>query len=131
MTKPITSVAAMTLWEEGAFELNDPISKWLPAFADARVYVKGYDRTMVTVPSHEPIRVWHLLSHTSGLTAGFMRGSIVDGLCRDAGYEFGAPPHPSIAECVDDWARLPLLFQPGTAWGSSTEPGSCRRARCG
>lgn len=117
MTKPITSVVAMTLWEEGVFELNDPISRWLPAFADARVYVKGYDRTMVTVPSPEPIRVWHLLSHTSGLTAGFMRGSIVDGLYRDAGYEFGAPPHPSIAECVDDWARLPLLFQPGTAWG--------------
>ncbi|TBR14975.1 MAG: class A beta-lactamase-related serine hydrolase, partial [Chitinophagaceae bacterium] len=69
------------------------------------------------VPSPEPIRVWHLLSHTSGLTAGFMRGSIVDGLYRDAGYEFGAPPHPSIAECVDDWAGLPLLFQPGTAWG--------------
>ena len=117
MTKPITSVAAMTLWEEGAFELTDPISKWLPSFADARVYVKGYDRTLVTVPTPEPIRVWHLLSHTSGLTAGFMRGSVVDELYRQSGYELGAPPHPSIAECVEDWARLPLLFEPGTAWG--------------
>src|SRR3954468_11238041 len=118
MTKPITSVAAMTLWEEGAIELNDPISKWLPAFADSRVYVRGVDRTMVTVPSPEPIRVWHLLSHTSGLTAGFMRSSVVDGLYREAGYEFGAPPeNTSIGDCVDDWARLPLLFQPGTAWG--------------
>ena len=123
MTKPITSIAAMTLWEEGAFELNDPISTWLPAFADARVYVKGVDRTLVTVPATEPIRVWHLLTHTSGLTAGFMRNSVVDAMYREAGYEFAAPPHPSIAECVDDWARLPLLFQPGSAWayGVSTD----------
>ncbi|MCU1674510.1 MAG: serine hydrolase [Frankiales bacterium] len=117
MTKPITAVAAMSLWEEGAFELTDPISTWLPGFAESRIYVKGRDRTMVTVPASEPIRVWHLLSHTSGLTAGFMRTSVVDELYRDAGYEFAAPPHPSIAECVDDWARLPLLFDPGTAWG--------------
>lgn len=117
MTKPVVSVAAMTLWEEGVFDLNDPISRWLPAFADARVYVKGTGPTMVTVPASEPIRVWHLLSHTSGLTAGFMRSSVVDALYREAGYEFAAPPHPSIAECVDDWAKLPLLFQPGTSWG--------------
>jgi len=117
MTKPITSVAAMTLWEEGAFELTDPISTWLPAFEDVRVYACGVDRSMVTVPAQEPIRVWHLLSHTSGLTAGFLRTSVVDGLYRDAGYEFGAPAGHVLADCVDDWARLPLLFQPGTAWG--------------
>ena len=118
MTKPVTAVAAMTLWEEGAFDLNDPISTWLPEYADVRVYVKGVDRTMVTVPATEPIRVWHLLAHTSGLTAGFMRSSHVDALYRDAGYEFGAPPHATtIADCVADWARLPLLFQPGSAWG--------------
>ena len=117
MTKPIVSVAAMTLWEEGVFELNDPISRWLPAFEQPRVYVKGVGPTMVTVPATEPIRVWHLLSHTSGLTAGFMYNSVVDAMYRAAGYEFGAPPRPSIAACVDDWAGLPLLFQPGSAWG--------------
>ena len=123
MTKPITSVAAMTLWEEGVFELTDPISNWLPEFADVRVYVKGSDHTMVTVPATEPIRVWHLLTHTSGLTAGFMRTSIVDQLYRDAGYEFGAPAGHDLAACVADWAKLPLLFQPGTAWayGVSTD----------
>src|SRR3954451_772961 len=72
MTKPITSVAAMTLWEEGAFELTDPVSRWLPEFADPRVYVKGTHLNPVTVPSQQPIRVWHLLSHASGLSAGFM-----------------------------------------------------------
>jgi CubicO group peptidase (beta-lactamase class C family) len=118
MTKPITSVTAMTLWEEGAFELSDPISNWIPEFADVRVYVRGHDRTAVTVPTSEPIRVWHLLSHTSGLTAGFMHGSYVDELYREAGYEYAAPPgRTSIADCVADWARLPLLFEPGTRWG--------------
>jgi CubicO group peptidase (beta-lactamase class C family) len=117
MTKPITSVCAMTLWEEGVFELTDPISKWLPAFEDVRVYDRGVAHTMVTVPATEPIRVWHLLSHTSGLTAGFMRMGIVDQLYREAGYEFGAPAGHDLAACVDDWARLPLLFQPGSAWG--------------
>lgn len=123
MTKPITSVAAMTLWEEGAFELTDPISRWLPEFEDMRVYVKGHDHTMVTVPATEPIRVWHLLTQTSGLTAGFMRTSIVDQLYREAGYELGAPAGHDLAACVADWARLPLLFQPGTAWayGVSTD----------
>ena len=72
---------------------------------------------MVTVPAIEPIRVWHLLTHSSGLTAGFLYNSVVDSLYRAAGYELAAPPHPSIAECVDDWARLPLLFQPGSKWG--------------
>jgi CubicO group peptidase (beta-lactamase class C family) len=122
MTKPITSVCAMTLWEEGAFELTDPISKWIPAFDDVRVYVRGVDRTLVTVPATEPVRVWHVLSHTSGLTAGFMRSGVVDAMYRDAGYEFGAP-RETIADCVEDWARLPLLFQPGSAWayGVSTD----------
>ncbi len=117
MTKPITSVTAMTLWEEGVFELTDPISKWIPAFEDARVYVGGVGRTLTTVPATEPIRVWHLLSHTSGLTAGFMRTSNVDAMYREAGYEFAAPAGHDLAACVEDWARLPLLFQPGEAWG--------------
>jgi CubicO group peptidase (beta-lactamase class C family) len=116
MTKPITAVAAMALWQEGLFELTDPISNWLPEFADARVYVRGYAHTMVTEPATEPIRVWHLMAHTSGLTAGFMRTSLVDELYRDSGYEFGAPAGHDLAACVADWARLPLLFQPGSAW---------------
>ena len=117
MTKPITSVTAMTLWEEGVFDLNDPVSTWIPSFADARVYTGGVGRTMQTKPATEPVRVWHLLSHTSGMTAGFLRSSHVDQLYRDAGYEFGAPAGHDLAACVDDWARLPLLFNPGSAWG--------------
>ena len=117
MTKPITTVTAMTLWQQGVFSLQDPISKWIPSFENVRVYDKGTPAALFTVPAIEPIRVWHLMSHTSGLTAGFMQSSVVDALYRQAGYEWGAPPKESIAQCVEDWAALPLLFQPGSAWG--------------
>ena len=71
MTKPITSVAAMMLWEEGRFELKDPVARFLPEFAEPRVFAGGAMAKVQTVPAVEPIRMWHLLTHTSGLTYGF------------------------------------------------------------
>ena len=117
MTKPVTSVAAMMLWEEGHFELTDEISRWLPAFADVRVYDKGSVLRPYTVPAVEPIRVWHLLSHTSGLTYGFFQESVVDGLYRAAGFELDPERELDLAASCDAWANLPLLFQPGSKWG--------------
>jgi CubicO group peptidase (beta-lactamase class C family) len=70
MTKPITSVAAMMLYEEGGFELTDPVSSFIPSFAGVRVYAGGSDLQQVTVPAAEPVRIWHLLTHTAGLTYG-------------------------------------------------------------
>jgi CubicO group peptidase (beta-lactamase class C family) len=119
MTKPITSVAAMMLWEEGRFELTDEISRWLPEFADVRVFVKGSIASPYTVPATEPIRVWHLLTHTSGLTYGHMRASTVDALYRDAGFDMSTVTDGDLAEACRTWAALPLLFQPGSAWGYS------------
>jgi CubicO group peptidase (beta-lactamase class C family) len=119
MTKPLTAVAAMALWEEGGFELTDEVSRWIPAFADVRVYDKGSALRPFTVPTTEPIRVWHLLTHTAGLTYGFMYTSVVDALYRAAGYEWGTPPGADLAQACEHWARLPLLFQPGTRWGYS------------
>ncbi|MFC4145729.1 serine hydrolase domain-containing protein [Micromonospora mangrovi] len=116
MTKPVTSVAAMMLWEEGRFELNDPISRWLPEFADVRVYDKGSVLKPYTVPAVEPIRVWHLLTHTAGLTYGFAQTSVVDGLYRKAGFDLGVPAGADLAEATRGMAQLPLLFQPGTSW---------------
>src|SRR5439155_7619220 len=58
MTKPITSVAAMMLHEEGAFELSDPVARFIPSFADSRVYVRGSSLKPVTEPLVEPIRIW-------------------------------------------------------------------------
>ena len=123
MTKPVTSVAAMMLYEQGALELTDPIARWIPAFADARVYRGGPAAAPVTAPAAEPIRVWHLLTHTSGLTYGFHRMDPVDELYRLRGYEYAAPPEVDLAAACDTFARLPLAFEPGTAWnyGVSTD----------
>ncbi|RSD10563.1 serine hydrolase domain-containing protein [Amycolatopsis eburnea] len=119
MTKPITSVAAMMLVEEGLLELDDPISRWLPEFASPRVFVKGSALAPVTEPATSPIRVWHLLTHTAGLTYGFHHGHPVDAIYRAAGFEWGTPPGADLAECTRQWAALPLLFQPGAEWNYS------------
>jgi CubicO group peptidase (beta-lactamase class C family) len=116
MTKPVTSIAAMILWERGLFDLNDPIAKWLPAFADMRVYTGGPAAKHTTVPASEPIRVWHLLTHTAGLTYGFHRVHVTDEIYRNAGFEFGNPAGMDLEQCVEAWARLPLAFNPGTEW---------------
>ncbi|UOY00314.1 serine hydrolase domain-containing protein [Blastococcus sp. PRF04-17] len=123
MTKPITSVAAMMLYEEGAFELSDPISKWLPEFAETRVYVAGSAMKPVTAPQVEPIRVRHLLTHTSGLTYGFHHAHPVDAMYRAMGHEWGTPPGADSAEVCRQWASVPLVFQPGSEWnyGVSTD----------
>ncbi|MDQ1697126.1 MAG: hypothetical protein QOJ03_2479 [Frankiaceae bacterium] len=116
MTKPVTSVAAMMLWEQGLLELNDPISRWLPEFADMRVYVGGSAAKPTTVPATEPVRVWHLLTHTAGLTYGFHRVHVTDEIYRNAGFEFGNPRGFDLAKCVEAWAQLPLAFEPGSEW---------------
>ena len=123
MTKPITSVAAMMLYEEGGFELKDPIARWLPAFADTKVYRSGSTVNPVLEAQIEPIRVWHLLTHTSGLTYGFHHATPVDAMYRAGGYEWGAPGKLSLAEHCERWASFPLLFQPGSEWnyGVSTD----------
>jgi CubicO group peptidase (beta-lactamase class C family) len=119
MTKPVTSVAAMMLYEEGAFELTDPVSAFIPSFAGAGVYAGGSDLRQVTVPATEPVRIWHLLTHTSGLTYGFHRVHPVDALYRAAGFEWAYPRGMDLAGACDIWAGLPLLFQPGTEWNYS------------
>jgi CubicO group peptidase (beta-lactamase class C family) len=120
MTKPITSVAAMMLHEEGAFELNDPVSMFIPSFADVRVYSGGSDLGAVTVPTVEPVRIWHLLTHTSGLTYGFHRVHPADAMHRAAGFDGGASPAGvDLERACDIWAGIPLLFQPGAEWNYS------------
>jgi len=119
MTKPITSVAAMMLYEEGAFELKDPVARWIPAFENPRVYRSGFGARAETRPAVEPIRVWHLLTHTAGLTYGFHYAHPVDALYRAAGFEWGAPPDLDLEGCCNVWAALPLLFEPGTEFNYS------------
>jgi CubicO group peptidase (beta-lactamase class C family) len=118
MTKPITSVAALMLWEEGRFELKDPVSRFLPEFADQRVWRAGSVTSPVLEPVTEPMQMWHLMTHTSGLTYGFMYAHPVDDLYRRAGFEWGTP-NGDLAEVCSKLASLPLLFQPGTEWNYS------------
>ncbi len=119
MTKPVTSVAAMMLYEEGAFELKDPVARWIPAFGNVRVYRGGFGARVETRPAIEPVRVWHLLTHTAGLTYGFHYAHPVDALYRQAGFEWGSPPGLDLEGCCEAWAGLPLLFEPGTEFNYS------------
>ncbi len=119
MTKPITSVAAMMLYEEGAFQLKDPVSKFIPSFENSRVYRSGSALAPDTLPATEPVRVWHLLTHTSGLTYGWHHASPVDAMYRAAGFEWTTPAGMDLAGCCDAWAGIPLLFEPGTEWNYS------------
>jgi CubicO group peptidase (beta-lactamase class C family) len=123
MTKPVTSVAALMLYEQGVLELTDPVSRFLPAFADTRVYRAGSALAPATVPAIEPIRIWHLLTHTSGLTYGFHHTGPVDEMYRATGFDVTVPPGMGLAAACETWAGLPLLFQPGTEWnyGVSTD----------
>jgi CubicO group peptidase (beta-lactamase class C family) len=123
MTKPITSVAAMMLYEQGLFELKDPVSAFIPSFADARVYRGGSAAKPITDPVTEPMRIWHLLTHTSGLTYGFHNQHVTDAIYRAGGFEWGAPPDIDLEAACDRWAAMPLAFQPGREWnyGVSTD----------
>ncbi len=119
MTKPVTAVAAMMLYEEARLQLTDPVSRYIPAFGDVRVYSRGSALEPLTVPATEPIRIWHLLTHTAGLTYGFHHAHPVDAMYRAAGFDWGTPKGMDLAACCDALAALPLVFQPGAEWNYS------------
>ncbi|CAN5553246.1 serine hydrolase domain-containing protein [soil metagenome] len=125
MTKPITSVALMMLFEEGAFLLSDPISQWLPEFADMEVWVGGTADAPETRPLTTPITVHHVLTHTSGLTYGFQYQHPVDELYRGSGIgDFSEQPF-DLSECMRLMAAIPLQFEPGTQWNYSMATDVC------
>jgi CubicO group peptidase (beta-lactamase class C family) len=119
MTKPITAVVAMSLYEEGRFSLNDELARYLPEFADMRVLVGGNAEQPKTVPATEPIRLWHLLSHTAGLTYAFTKSSVLDTMYGMAGADSLADPSADLETLCARWSSLPLLFEPGSAWNYS------------
>ena len=112
MTKPITSVAAMLLVEDGALELDAPVARWLPEWRKMTV-LKGDER----VPAATPITVRHLLTHTAGLSYGYYGDTEVDRLYRAAGLidDWDYLTHDT-RELVAKLAHIPLLFQPGARW---------------
>jgi CubicO group peptidase (beta-lactamase class C family) len=84
-----------------------------------RVYAAGSSQKPRTVPATEPIRMWHLLTHTAGLTYGFHYAHPLDTMYRDRGFEWTVPPGMDLAATCDELATLPLLFQPGAEWNYS------------
>jgi CubicO group peptidase (beta-lactamase class C family) len=124
MSKPIASVAAMMLVEDGKLKLDDPVAKYIPAFADMKVGVekRGEDGNMVLVqePLSRPITIEDLLRHTSGLTYGFYGDSAVRKLYAQADLFNSDLDNAEFAERI---SKLPLAEQPGTRWdyGHSTD----------
>lgn len=118
MTKPIASVALMMLYEEGHFALDDPISKWLPEYADLQVAIPAPSDERVAapfklVPAVRPITVRHVLTHTAGL-ANTYRGITRDLYLEALGDRNNRPA--TVAESLTQTAQVPLNFQPGEAW---------------
>jgi len=122
MTKPITSVAAMMLYEEGQFVMETPAAEFVPELSGMVVYAGGDPGHYQTVPLERPITVEHLLTHTAGFTYGFDRRHPVDAILQDW-IKAQARSRPTLAEWVPALTGVPLAHQPGTAWryGLSTD----------
>lgn len=127
MTKPITSVGLMMLYEQGSFLLENPISRWLPEFADAQVWHGGTAEAPETRPAARAITVHDVLTHMSGLTYGFHFQHPLDELYRANALGDFSEPGYDLAEGVGRMASLPLLFDPGTRWNYSMSTDVCGR----
>jgi CubicO group peptidase (beta-lactamase class C family) len=122
MTKPITSVAVMMLYEEGHFQLDDPVAEFIPGFKDLQVYVSGSGGDMITEPLNSSLTIHHLLVHTSGLTYGFGDEGPIPELYMQYNTDFG-PHDGKLVDVVDRLTKIPLSFHPGERWnyGVSTD----------
>ena len=114
MTKPVTGIAMMMLWEEGKFKLDDPVSKYLPSFRDQRVFA-GADENgkFRTVPVKREATILDLMRHTAGLTYGYFGDTPVDRAYRASGM---LGPENDLRALVGQLGKQPLLYQPGDAW---------------
>jgi len=127
MTKSITSVGLMMLFEQGIFLLENPISRWLPEFADVRVFTGGTAEAPQTRPAARPITVHDVLTHMAGLTYGFHFQNPVDEMYRANGLGDFTEPTYDLAEGMGRMSSLPLVFDPGTGWNYSMATDVCGR----
>jgi CubicO group peptidase (beta-lactamase class C family) len=125
MTKPIVSVGLMMLWEQGRFQLDDPVSKFIPSWKDQRVFAGGNHPNWKTTPVERPMNVRDLLSHQSGLTYGFMESTNVDAAYRKIGIGDLTRSGYTVRDMVDELATVPLEFSPGTRWNYSVSTDVC------
>lgn len=123
MSKPITSVALMMLYEQGYFQLNDPIHRIIPAWRDHEVWISGEGDDMVTKRPETPMTFRHILSHSGGLTYGGSDHPVDQaykkrGINRDRGKE-------TLASFVEKLAEVPLMYEPGKRWLYSLSTDVC------
>jgi CubicO group peptidase (beta-lactamase class C family) len=123
MTKPITSVALLSLYEEGRFQLDDPVSRFIPPWADLQVWSDGTPLKYTTEFPEREMQIRDLLTHTSGLTYGFMGRHPLDALYRRRAVD--REKARDLQVMVDTMAELPLLFSPGTRWSYSMATDVC------
>ncbi|MFO1326274.1 MAG: serine hydrolase domain-containing protein [Rubrivivax sp.] len=129
MTKPITSVALMMLYEEGRFGLHDPVHAWIPSWREQHVWVQGRGAQMQTRPPRQPVTIRQLLNHSSGLTYGGVllpagtQPDPVDEAYRAAG--INTRNGDSLQTLVDKLGRVPLRYEPGEAWAYSFATDVC------
>jgi CubicO group peptidase (beta-lactamase class C family) len=118
MTKPITSIAFMMLFEEGRVALDEPVHKYIPEWKDLGVFQAGTAPAFLTRPPSRPMLIVDLLRHTSGLTYGFQQRSNVDAAYREM--KIGEVEKAgTLDSMISDLAKIPLEFSPGEAWNYS------------
>ncbi len=118
MTKPITSVAFMMLFEEGRVALDEPVAKYIPEWKNLGVFVAGNAPAFLTRPLSRPMLIVDLLRHTAGLTYGFQQRSNVDAAYREK--KIGEVEKAgTLQTMIEDLANIPLEFSPGEAWNYS------------
>ena len=129
MTKPITSIALMTLYEKGYFQLNDPVSRFVPSWKNHRVWVSGEGDSMVTEAPKRPVSFKDVLSHSGGFTYGGGLPGVGDQHPVDKIYRGlkvrSAGSNDTMMEFLDKLGQVPLLYQPGERWMYSLATDIC------
>ncbi|HEX3397776.1 MAG TPA: serine hydrolase domain-containing protein [Steroidobacteraceae bacterium] len=113
MSKPITGVAMMILFEEGKWQLGDPVAKYIPEFAKLKVYTTEANGNVVMKDQNHPVTMRELMSHSGGFTYGFFSATAVDKMQVEADL---LNPNNTLDEFIKRVAKLPLNSQPGTEW---------------
>ena len=123
MTKPVTSVALMMLFEKGLIQLDDPVYRYIPSFRKLEVYVSGVDGSFETRAPDRSLTIKDLLSHQSGFTYDFLKENEIDAAYSSRG--IGSATQKDLASLIDYLSELPLLFSPGDRWNYSVSTDVC------
>ncbi|MFT6557382.1 serine hydrolase domain-containing protein [Sneathiella sp.] len=111
MTKPITSLAAMMLWEVGKFDLDDPVARYLPNFKNTRILIPGEGE----ISSSQQMTIRHVFTHTAGITLPAFSDDPLSDLYRKQALD-GMRSKGNLAEVIDRLGPMPVLFEPGSRW---------------